>query len=132
MKRIIYLLLFLVGIFVFCSSVNAKSVARICSYDNAGNPTKRYALTISIYDDGSADAVVTKTNGQDSNNDENIQNWSDVKGTYQSKKTCPTIVKIYEDGFWSNVKVWAFYDRTEAAKITDATELYDSNAGGNS
>lgn len=119
MKRINYLIILLISIFVF-SGVGARSVEKLCEYNNVGNPTSQGAVTIKIYDDGSADAVVTMSRNEKTNNNENIQNWSSMKGTYNSKKTCPTHVSIYDNGTFSNMKVWAFYSESEA--IASATE----------
>ena len=75
---------------------------------------------------------MTKVNGKSTNNNENIQNWSSVKGTYQSNKSCPTYVNVYDNGVLSNTKVWAFYnqsDATASATQNKATILDSVSAG---
>ena len=117
MKKINYIIVLLISLFMFGSSVFAKSVSKVCDYNNIGDPTSQGAVTIKIYDDGSADAIVTMARNKTTNNDENIQNWSNMKGTYSSKKTCPPYVTLYDDGVFSNTKVWAFYNESEAKAI---------------
>ena len=121
MKRINYIIVILISIFVLNNGVSAKSVSKVCEYNNSDSAgSTKFAATFKVYDDGSAEAIVTKVNNQTVNNSENIQNWSSIKSKYQSNKECPLYLAIYDNGTFSNTKVWAYYDQSEA--ISDATK----------
>ena len=122
MKKINYILLIIISMLIF-SGVSAKTAKFVCKYDTAtATVGKTGAVTVNIYDDGSADAVVTNINGKSSNNEENIQNWSVMSGMYKSKKTCPPYVNLYENGLLSNVKVWVYYDYNSAYAMANVQE----------
>ena len=133
MSKFSYIIVVLISLFMFGNSVSAKTVEKVCDYNNSDNEmTSKAAVTIKIYSDGTADAIVTKYNNSNRNNSENIQNWSSIKATYQSKKECPVVASVSEDGVFSNMKVWAFYNQEEALKVSTenkATMLDDSRKG---
>ena len=134
MKKINYLLITIISIFIFNASVNAKSVSKTCYYNNTGLDSGE-AVTITIYDDNSASAKITQYNHKNVDKSVSVQNWNNIKSTYQSNNSCPTYVGMtYGEIFGFGSSVSAYYDQKEAvsdATSKKATLLTSATAGNN-